>query len=81
MATVLHLRLSMPEDTPAHLFGTSHTTIRRTLTEIRDLLDQHEHHIEPVTAPPGLPARIPRTSARRPGRPDLTTIKKSVPEA
>ena len=59
MATVLHLRLALPDDTLAHLLGTSRTTIRRALTEIRDLLDQHGHHIEPVTAPPGLPARIP----------------------
>jgi len=59
MATVLHLRLSLPEDTLAHLFGTSRTTIRRALTETRHLLDQHGHRIEPVTAPPGLPARIP----------------------
>jgi transposase len=59
VATVLHLRLSLPDDTLAHLFGTSRTTIWRALTEIRDLLDQHGHHIEPVTAPPGLPARIP----------------------
>jgi hypothetical protein len=59
VATVLHLRLSLPDDTLAHLLGTSRTTIRRALTEIRDLLDQHEYHIEPVTAPSGLPERIP----------------------
>ena len=59
MATVLHLRLSLPDDTLAHLFGTSRSTIRRALTEIRDLLDQHEYHIEPATAPPCLPPRIP----------------------
>jgi Rhodopirellula transposase DDE domain len=58
VATVLHLRLALPDDTLAHLLGTSRSTIRRALTEIRDLLDQHEYHIEPVTAPPGLPARI-----------------------
>ena len=65
VATVLHLRLSLPEDTLAHLFGTSRTTIGRALTETRHLLDQHGHRIEPVTAPPDLPARIaphvPRT--------------------
>jgi len=58
VATVLHLRLSLPDDTLAHLLGTSRSTIKRALTEIRDLLDQHEYHIEPATAPPGLPARI-----------------------
>jgi transposase len=59
VATVLHLRLSLPEEALAHLFGTSRTTMRRALTQTRHLLDQHGHRIEPVTAPPGLPARIP----------------------
>jgi hypothetical protein len=59
VATVLHLRLSLPEETLAHLLGTSRSTIRRALAEVRDLLDQHDYRIEPVTAPPGLPARIP----------------------
>jgi transposase len=58
VATVLHLRLSLPDDTLAHLFGTSRTTIGRALTETRHLLDQYGHRIEPVTAPPDLPARI-----------------------
>ena len=60
-----HLRLSLPDDTLAHLFGTSRSTMRRALDETRHLLDQHGHRIEPVTAPPDLPARIapyaPRT--------------------
>jgi len=59
VATVLHLRLALPDDTLAHLLGTSRTTMRRALAEIRDLLDRHGHRIEPVTAPPSLPARIP----------------------
>src|SRR5690348_10275005 len=59
VATVLHLRLSLPDDTLAHLLGTSRSTIGRALAEIQDLLDQHDYHIEPVTGPPGLPARIP----------------------
>jgi Rhodopirellula transposase DDE domain len=59
VATVLRLRLALPDDTLAHLLGTSRTTMRRALAEIRDLLDQHGHRIEPVTAPPDLPARIP----------------------
>jgi hypothetical protein len=59
VATVLHLRLSLPDDTLAHLFSTSRTTMRRALAEIRDLLDQHGHRTEPAAAPPDLPARIP----------------------
>jgi Rhodopirellula transposase DDE domain len=59
VAAVLHLRLALPDDTLAHLLGTSRTTMRRALAEVRDLLDQHGHRIEPVPAPPGLPARIP----------------------
>ena len=70
VATVLHLRLSLPDDTLAHLFGTSRTTIRRALTEIRHLLDQHGHRIEPVTAPPDLPARIPPYVPRTDGNPE-----------
>jgi Helix-turn-helix of DDE superfamily endonuclease len=56
VATVLHLRLNLPDDTLAYLFSTSRTTIRRALTETRRLLDQHGHRIEPVTRPAG-PAR------------------------
>jgi hypothetical protein len=59
VATVLHLRLALPDDILAHLLGTSRTTIRRALAEIRDLLDQHQYRVEPVTAPPDLPAHIP----------------------
>jgi hypothetical protein len=70
VATVLHLRLALPDDTLAHLLGTSRTTMRRALTEIRDLLDQHGHRIEPVTAPPGLPARIPPYVPQAAGNPE-----------
>jgi Rhodopirellula transposase DDE domain len=70
VATVLHLRLSLPDDTLAHLLGTSRTTMRRALAEIRDLLDQHGYRIEPVTTPPDLPARIPRYVPRTGGRPE-----------
>jgi transposase len=59
VATVLHLRLSLPEETLAPMFGTSRTTIKRTLAEVRDLLNQHGHVIEPVTAPPVPPTHIP----------------------
>jgi Rhodopirellula transposase DDE domain len=70
VATVLHLRLSLPDDTLAYLFSTSRTTIRRALTETRRLLDQHGHRIEPVTAPPDLPARIPPYVPRTDGNPE-----------
>ena len=67
MATILHLRLALPDDTLAHLLGTSRTTIRRALTEIQNLLDQHGHHIEPVTTPSGLPTRIPPYTSQTAG--------------
>jgi hypothetical protein len=70
VATVLHLRLSLPDDTLAQLLGTSRTTMRRALAETRHLLDQHGHRIEPVTAPPGLPARIPPYVPRTDGNPE-----------
>src|SRR5690242_7951053 len=47
VATVLHLRLTLPDDTLARLFRTSRTTIRRALTETRHLLDQRGYVIEP----------------------------------
>ena len=59
VATILHLRLALPDDILAHLPGTSRTTIRRALAEIQALLDQHQYRIEPVTAPPDLPPHIP----------------------
>ena len=59
MATLPHLRLTLPDDTLARLFGTSRSTIRRALTQTRQLLDQHGLVIQPATAPPDLPARIP----------------------
>jgi len=70
VATVLHLRLSLPEDTLAHLLGTSRTTMRRALAEIRGLLDQHGHRIEPATARQDLPARIPPYVPRTDGNPE-----------
>jgi transposase len=51
LATVLHLRLSLPEGTLAVLFTTSRTTIRRAVSQTRHLLDQHGTSIEPITAP------------------------------
>ena len=77
VATVLHLRLSLPDDTLAHLLGTSRTTIRRALTETRDLLDQHGHRIEPVTAPPDLPAHIPPYVTQAATSPGESKIKKA----
>ena len=65
VAAVLHLRLALPDGTLAHLLGTSRTTIRRALTEIQDLLDQHGHRIEPVTARQA----CPRGSRHMPLRP------------
>jgi transposase len=59
VATLLHLRLTLPEDTLAHLFGTSRSTIRRALAETRHLLDKHGLVIQPATAPPNLLAHIP----------------------
>jgi hypothetical protein len=76
VATVLYLRLTLPDDTLAHLFGTSRTTIDRALTEIRHLLDQHGHRIEPVTAPPDLPAHISPYVPQTAGNPD-NKIKKA----
>ena len=77
VATVLHLRLSLPDDTLAHLFGTSRTTIGRALTETRHLLDQRGYVIEPATAPPDLPARIPPYVTQAATSPGESKIKKA----
>jgi hypothetical protein len=77
VATVLHLRLGLPDDTLAYLLGTSRGTIRRALTEIRDLLDQHGHRIEPVTAPPDLPASIPPYAPRTDSDPEGNKVKEA----
>jgi hypothetical protein len=77
VATVLHLRLTLPGDTLARLFRTSRTTIRQALTETRHLLDQHGHVIEPVTAPPDLPAHIPPYVSQAASSPGESEIKKA----
>jgi hypothetical protein len=51
LATILHLRLSLPEHTLAELFTSSRSTIRRTITQTRQLLHQHGTTIEPATLP------------------------------
>jgi len=55
LATVLHMRLSLPEDTVGTVFGCSRSTIRRAITETRRLLAEHGTTIEPVTLPVPLP--------------------------
>jgi hypothetical protein len=77
VATVLHQRLALPEDTLARLFRTSRTTIRRALTETRHLLDQRGYVIEPVTAPPDLPAHIPPYVTQAAASPRESKIKKA----
>jgi hypothetical protein len=52
LATVLHLRLGLPDNTLAHLFTTSSTTIRRAVKETRQLLDEHGTHIAAAPTPP-----------------------------
>ncbi|WP_438672353.1 helix-turn-helix domain-containing protein, partial [Solihabitans fulvus] len=58
LATVLHMRLSLPEDTVGIVFGCSRSTIRRAITETRQLLAEHGTTIEPVTLPVPLPDLI-----------------------
>lgn len=51
LATILHLRLHLPEDTLAVLLHTSRSTIRRALRETRQLLDEQHTTIQPAPAP------------------------------
>jgi DDE superfamily endonuclease len=51
LATILHMRLSLPEDVLTELFTSNRSTVRRVITQTRQLLDQHGTTIEPVTLP------------------------------
>jgi hypothetical protein len=55
LATILYLRLALPEDTLAHLFTTSRATIRRAIKETQQLLDEHGTSI---TAAPTQPSSL-----------------------
>ncbi len=48
LATVLHLRLHLPEETLAVLLDTSRATIRRAVRQTRQLLDEHATTIRPA---------------------------------
>ncbi|MDP9792480.1 DNA-binding GntR family transcriptional regulator [Catenuloplanes nepalensis] len=52
LATVLHLRLGLPDNTLAHLFTTSRATIRRAIAETQRLLDEHGTRIAAAPTPP-----------------------------
>jgi hypothetical protein len=49
LATILHLRLQLPETTLATMFTTSRSSIRRAISETRQLLDQHGTTIDAIT--------------------------------
>ena len=51
LATILHIRLSLPEDTLAALFDCGRSTMHRALQRTGQLLDQHGTTIEPVALP------------------------------
>jgi hypothetical protein len=59
IATVLRLRLALPDDILAQLLNTSPSTIYRTVRETRPLLEQLGHTIEPAATPLHLPPQIP----------------------
>jgi hypothetical protein len=49
LATILHLRLQLPETTLTTMFATSRSSIRRAISETRQLLDRHGTTINAVT--------------------------------
>jgi transposase len=51
LATILHLRLSLPPDTLAHLLRSNRSTICRVIRETQQLLDQHGTIITPAPNP------------------------------
>jgi transposase len=54
LATILHLRLSLPEQALAVLLGCGRSTMRRVLNHIGQLLYQHGTVITPATVPGSL---------------------------
>lgn len=52
LATVLHLRLALPAEPLAVLFGSSRSAVHRTFHNISKLLDQHGTTIAPAELPP-----------------------------
>jgi hypothetical protein len=70
LATVLHLRLGLPDNTLAHLLTTSRATIRRAINETRRLLDEHGTHITAAPTPPrSLVNLLAATAAQRKAHP------------
>jgi hypothetical protein len=57
------MRLSLPEDALTELFASSRGTIRRVIAQTRQLLDQHDTAIEPVTLPVPLTDLITKIKA------------------
>jgi hypothetical protein len=49
LATILHLRLSLPAESLAPVFASNPSIIRRAITETKQLLNQHGTTIEPIT--------------------------------
>lgn len=64
LATVLNQRLQLPHDVLAVLFHSHRSTIRRAVTEIRQLLHQHGTTITPAALPPAATALL-RTATNR----------------
>jgi transposase len=60
LATILRLRLALPDDTLAQLLDTSPSTIYRTVRETQPLFEQLGHAIKPAATPMHLPSPIPR---------------------
>jgi|GEM_PF-2542181 len=48
LITVLKTRFGLPRRVLVELFGTSHGPIAKAERQIRPLLEQHKHHIEPA---------------------------------
>ena len=71
LATILHLRLSLPAETLAPMFASNGSTMRRAITETKQLLDLHGTTIEPIT--PSAPLADLLNTAMR--QPTTTNIK------
>jgi hypothetical protein len=63
LATILQLRLGLPDDTLAHLFTTNRGTIHRAVNETQQLLNEHGTTITPAPTPPSALVNLLATTA------------------
>ncbi|MCX4631513.1 transposase family protein [Streptomyces sp. NBC_01443] len=70
LATVLHMRLGLPAEPLAVLFGSSRAAVHRTFHKTKQLLDRHGTAIPPATFPPATLAALHARVLEQSGQPE-----------